>query len=372
MNLFKLLVLLSAMLTILQGRAQVLLQNNCEKSRTLQWEFGGNLGYTQYYGDVSNKSYFKKFSGETKLGGGVFGRAIFNQLSGVGAHLSYFKLASEKDSLLKGTPLNNRYEGNVFQFGVHAYMNFSNLFWGIRPEERPVNLYGTVGLSYASWKGTLSNTITNAVIVDDGVNNSGVLYKNAGVILPLTLGLGIRLNDNLRMNVEGSLQTIMSDDADYYRDGFKNDILLYSSVGLSYIFTQQKTKKKPAPTDSDLSVIEFDYSQRRAQASPSRELPALNLISDQKISRDYEFRVQVIAMSRSRIDVAAFARKYNIETPVVENTFSGLYRYSTGRFNNFKDAEAYSKVIRSKGVFDAFVVAYRGNERILITAEMKQ
>jgi len=360
------------MLILVQGKAQVQLQNNCEKDRTLQWEFGGNLGYTQYYGDISNKSYFKKFSGETKFGGGIFGRAIFNQLSGVGVHLSYFSLASEKDSLLKGTPLNYRYEGNVLQFGVHAYMNFSNLFWGIRQEERPVNFYGTAGLSYLSWKGTVSNTLTNAVIVDNGVNSAGIAYKNAGVILPLTLGLGIRLNENLRMNIEGSLQTILSDDADFYRDGFKNDILLYSSIGLSYTFMQQKVEKKKKPTDSDLSVLEFDYAQRRPQASPGRELPALNLGPAQTFPRNYEFRVQVIAMSRSRIDVAAFARKYNIETPVVENTFSGLYRYSTGRFNSFKEAEAYSKVIRSKGIFDAFVVAYRGNERIVITEEMKQ
>lgn len=104
----------------------------------------------------------------------------------------------------------------------------------------------------------------------------------------------------------------------------------------------------------------------------TRELPVVSIDQPDSHTGPYEFRVQVIAMSRTRIDTEAFRRRYNIDTPIVENTFGGLYRYSTGRFSNFSEAEAYSRVIRAKGIHDAFVVAYRGNERIRITSDMKR
>jgi hypothetical protein len=355
------------------GNAQAL--KDCDKNKTLDWEIGANLGFTQYYGDISNKSYFRKFTQEIRFGGNLFGRAIFNQLYGFGLGIGYYSLASEKDSLLKGNPLNYGYNGTNFQFGAHAYLNLTNLFWGVRPEGRVFNLYSTAGLSYISWKGTLSNTINNSVIVDDGVNALGLTFSNSSVVIPLTMGIGIQVSENLRLNFEGSIQTVMSDDLDYYKDGFKNDIILFSSVGLSYHFRQIQRKKSRSYRPTGPEVIEYDFSQKRPQpASFDRNLPVLEFSADKStaIKGQYEFRVQIIAMSKSRINMEAFARRFKIETPVIENTFSGLYRYSTGRFNSFREAEAYSKVIRGKGIHDAFVVAYRANERIPITEEMKK
>ncbi len=355
------------------GNAQTL--RDCDKNKTLDWEFGANLGFTQYYGDVSNKTYFGKFTEEIRFGGNIFGRAIFNQLYGFGLGLGYYSLASEKDSLLKGNPLNYGYKGTNFQFGAHAYINLTNLFWGIRPEGRVFNLYSTAGLSYISWKGTLSNTLNNAVIVDDGTNALGLSFSSSSVVIPLTMGMGIQVSENLRLNLEGSIQTVMSDDLDFYKDGFKNDIILYSSVGLSYHFRQVMKERARINRPMGPDLIEYEFSQRRTQPSSSdKNLPVLEFSADKSpaIKGQYEFRVQVIAMSKSRINMEAFARRFKIETPIIENTFSGLYRYSTGRFNSFSEAEAYSKVIRSKGIHDAFVVAYRANERIPITEEMKK
>jgi len=189
------------------------------------------------------------------------------------------------------------------------------------------------------------------------------------------MGIGIQVSDNLRLNLEGSIQTVMSDDLDFYKDGFKNDIILFSSVGLSYHFRAVKREKSRSYRPTGPNVIEYDFSQKRPQpASFDRNLPVLEFSGDKSpaLKGQYEFRVQVIAMSKSRINMEAFARRFKIETPIIENTFSGLYRYSTGRFNSFREAEAYSKVIRGKGIHDAFVVAYRGNERIPISEEMKK
>ncbi|MBS4056812.1 MAG: SPOR domain-containing protein [Bacteroidales bacterium] len=378
------LFLLSAMLlaSYIASAQTVNQRNNHSKNLESYWEFGLNLGFTQYYGDISNKGYFKKFSGETKFGTGFFGRKIFGELTGFGGNISYVRLASEKDKFANGSALNFRYEGSNVQIGVHGYLSFSNLFWGVEAA-RPVNFYGTLGLSYISWNGTVTNTQTGTVLIKNGNNAAGVSYKSGSVVIPFNLGLGIRLNDFLKLNLEGSLQTVFSDDIDYYRDGFKNDILLYTSVGVSYLFDHKAARKtktrKPTGSEYDPEVIEYEFSNRKESPAPAeRVLPALSLPEpkvlpkEQPVFVDYEFRVQVLAMSVKRIDVNALAKKYSIETPIIENTFNGLYRYSTGRFNSFREAEAYSKVIRAKGVADAFVVAYKGNDRIPVTEAMKK
>jgi hypothetical protein len=64
-------------------------------------------------------------------------------------------------------------------------------------------------------------------------------------------------------------------------------------------------------------------------------------------------------------------RNVQFDYPIVENTFNGLYRYSTGSFQSYAEAEAYAHKMQSRGIYDAFVVAYSNNERISITSEMK-
>lgn len=354
-----------------------------DKVAVRDWEAGLNFGLAQYYGDVSNRGFFEKLSsGESRFGIGLFGRKYFNEYIGLGGHFQFLSLYSVKENYSNGTPLNNAFTSNTLQGGLHMYLNFSNLFFGFA--DRPVSIYGLAGLGYISWNSTLRNSVTDAIIWQNGMVSPGVNYKTGALNMPLTLGADIRLTNDLRLNVEGSVQTTFSDDLDFYSDGSRHDIIFYGSVGLSYIFnykglqankrtqqTQIPRRKEPVRVLDYESVQPVQPERPRAQTT----LPVVR-IDEQRYTEpsqgQYEFRVQVIAMSRSRIDTEAFRRRYNIETPIVENTFSGLYRYSTGRFSSFSEAEAYSRVIRSKGIHDAFVVAYRGNERIRITSDMKR
>jgi hypothetical protein len=367
--------------TLFAANAQTVI--NKDNLAVRNWEAGLNIGLAQYYGDVSNRGFFEKLSsGESRFGIGLFGRKYFNEYIGLGGHFQFLSLYSVKENYSNGTPLNNAFTSNTIQGGLHMYLNFSNLFFGFA--DRPVSIYGLAGLGYISWNSTLRNSITDAIIWQNGMLSPGVSYKTGSLNMPLTLGADIRLTNDLRLNVEGSVQTTFSDDLDFYSDGSRHDIIFYGSVGLSYIFnykglqankrtqqTQIPRRKEPVRVLDYESVQPVQPERPRAQTT----LPVVR-IDEQRYTEpsqgQYEFRVQVIAMSRSRIDTEAFRRRYNIETPIVENTFSGLYRYSTGRFSSFSEAEAYSRVIRSKGIHDAFVVAYRGNERIRITSDMKR
>lgn len=367
--------------TLFAANAQTVI--NKDNLAVRNWEAGLNIGLAQYYGDVSNRGFFEKLSsGESRFGIGLFGRKYFNEYIGLGGHFQFLSLYSVKENYSNGTPLNNAFTSNTIQGGLHMYLNFSNLFFGFA--DRPVSIYGLAGLGYISWNSTLRNSVTDAIIWQNGMVSPGVSYKTGALNMPLTLGADIRLTNDLRLNVEGSVQTTFSDDLDFYSDGSRHDIIFYGSVGLSYIFnykglqankrtqqTQIPRRKEPVRVLDYESVQPVQPERPRAQTT----LPVVR-IDEQRYTEpsqgQYEFRVQVIAMSRSRIDTEAFRKRYNIETPIVENTFSGLYRYSTGRFSSFSEAEAYSRVIRSKGIHDAFVVAYRGNERIRITSDMKR
>ncbi len=357
---------------------------NKDKLAVRDWEAGLNFGLAQYYGDVSNRTFFEKISsGETRFGMGLFGRKYFNEYIGLGGHFQFLSLRSVKENYSNGTPLNNAFTSNTFQGGLHMYLNFSNLFFGLT--DRPVSVYGLAGLGYIRWNSTLRNSVTDAIIWQNGMVSPGVSYKTGALNMPLTLGLDIRLTNELRLNVEGSVQTTFSDDLDFYSDGFRHDILFYGSVGLSYIFNYKGLQAKKPTQQTQIpkrkepvKVLDYESVQpvQPERSRPQSTLPVVRIdqprYEEPSPQGQYEFRVQVIAMSRSRIDTESFRRRFNIETPIVENTFSGLYRYSTGRFSSFSEAEAYSRVIRSKGIHDAFVVAYRGNERISITSDMKR
>jgi hypothetical protein len=357
---------------------------NKDKLAVRDWEAGLNFGLAQYYGDVSNRTFFEKISsGETRFGMGLFGRKYFNEYIGLGGHFQFLSLRSVKENYSNGTPLNNAFTSNTFQGGLHMYLNFSNLFFGLT--DRPVSVYGLAGLGYIRWNSTLKNSVTDAIIWQNGMVSPGVSYKTGALNMPLTLGLDIRLTNELRLNVEGSVQTTFSDDLDFYSDGFRHDILFYGSVGLSYIFNYKGLQAKKPTQQTQIprrkepvKVLDYESVQpvQPERSRPQSTLPVVRIdqprYEEPSPQGQYEFMVQVIAMSRSRIDTESFRRRFNIETPIVENTFSGLYRYSTGRFSSFSEAEAYSRVIRSKGIHDAFVVAYRGNERISITSDMKR
>ena len=373
--LYSICILLSISLFPAKGFAQ---KSSKKHTPLNEWQFGAMIGFGQYYGDVSNKNYFSKLSGETKFSGGIFARRIFNDLTGIGVNIQRSSIYSEKDQLSDGTALNYAYSGNVFEFGVHAYMNFTNLFWGAA--ERKVNFYGTVGLSYLSWTGTLSDLAAGTTVYTNGATVAGLSYKTNGLVLPATLGLDIRVSPNLSIFGEGSLHTVLSDDLDFYADGFPNDIMLFTHVGLVYHLDLGKGKKKRPSSrinESPLDPMTIDYDNTGPNKGTSVEpdkVPVLDIQMERPAPQQkaFEFRVQVLAKTNRVSDIRSIYPNVKFDYPVVENVFNNLHRYSTGTFYSFSEAEAYAKTMRNRGIYDAFVVAYQNTVRIPITAEMKR
>lgn len=341
-------------------------------------QIGGLLGFSQYYGDVSNKNYFQKFGGEIGFSGAVFGRYHFNPLWSAGLSLRGGQLGSTKDVFSNGQAANLRFVSGIFSFDAHAVIQLSNLFWGVS-ETRKVNLYGTAGLGFIRWNSKLINSLTEAVLIENGITVPNYSYKTSAAYFPVGLGVEVKLNPNLSLVAEASMFTVFSDDVDFYNDGYPNDILSFTSVGLSWhfgSFTHQKKEKKQVAflnPEEPVKVIDYDVFNNNQPVQSQRVVPALTIteaVTEQP--KAFEFRVQVLAHSSRVADLKRFFPQVSFDYPIRENYFGGIYRYSTGSFLSFSQAESHAQTIRSRGIHDAYVVAYENNIRVTITPEMKK
>lgn len=97
-------------------------------------------------------------------------------------------------------------------------------------------------------------------------------------------------------------------------------------------------------------------------------VPVKDKVENEEIQQKIEFRVQV-AISSDQLTKPELEQrigcplKYDINMLRTGN----MYKYQNGAFPNYALASAYLDELRSKGVKDAFLVAYRGSEQISIS-----
>ncbi len=83
------------------------------------------------------------------------------------------------------------------------------------------------------------------------------------------------------------------------------------------------------------------------------------------------YRIQIMAKHQKRANMQQFVNNYNITDQIFENYHDGWYRYSVGSFTNFNDASNYCRIIKNKGITDAFVVVYKDGVRIPLSEALK-
>ncbi len=351
-------------------------QNKVKEKAYSQWQIGANLGFSQYYGDISNKNYFQKFNGEIGFSISGFGRYHFDPLWGVGLNIHGGNIGSTKVNFSNGDVANLECYAGIFNFDGHFYLNMSNLFWGMN-EKRKLDLYGTAGIGFIRWNSWLGNSITGEISIENGTVVPGYSYKTSSAYFPVALGVEYKVTPNLGITAEVAIYTVFSDDVDFYNDGFGNDILSFTSIGLTYHFGVASSKKERKPPvisspSEPVKVIDYDVFNTKPIKS-STVIPALT-ITDNRTTEPmpFEFRVQVLAHSSKVDNIKRYFPNVVFDYELRENHFGGIYRYSTGSFQSFSQAEAYSQTMRSRGIHDAFVVAYENNIRITISPDMKR
>ncbi len=347
------------------------------------WQIGLFGGGVQYYGDISNKPWSSKFSEETKYSFGGLVRYHFNPKVGLGLQLQNGALYSAKPFKSDGTTnFDLQYDAAFNHLNLHAFLNLSNFFFGIK--DRPVDFYSTFGIGHIWWVGTLSK-ISNNTVVQSNEITAPIGFQTSAFTVPVSLGANIRLTPQLKLSLDGTLMTALTDEVDFYRDGYQYDILAYAHVGINYFFGggQSKTKRIATPRtvgkwepEIPIKVIDYeiyrDPPQTVVAAPQTTRIPPMEInVPAQQAAMDYEFRVQVYARTKPIAIGTTVYRNVRFDYPIVENQANGLYRYSTGTFRSYSEAETYARTMQNRGVFDAFVVAYRNNQRIPISDEMK-
>lgn len=81
------------------------------------------------------------------------------------------------------------------------------------------------------------------------------------------------------------------------------------------------------------------------------------------------YRVQILALNKSRVTPEALGDIYDIETPINEESYSSWNKYTVGKFSSVKEANQLKQNMIDKGIVDAFLVVYKNGERILMGSD---
>ncbi len=352
------------------------------------WAIQLNPGFSQFYGDATNHNYFQKFKGEIGLHTDLGVRKMILPALGVGIDFTYAGLKSYKDRKADGTKVDYRLNGSYYDASLFVYLNFNHLFAGYKPG-RKFTVYGTVGMGWSFWNSALTDGITGLTI-KSGSKSGSYTYKTNALVVPVGVGLNYRISERWDVNIGGDLRTVFSDDVDVWHDGFKYDQIFSTKVGITYHIRPgwgRAKKSKPAKNTLCCNKKErkskpfipiYGFDQIKVMTTPAKQPQILELLSIPKkeakpvAPHEFEFRVQIMAKHSPLKNASSLQARYHLPYPVVETHQDGLYRYSVGSFKTYSAAISASKEIRSHGVFDAFVVAYRNGLRIPITSVMKR
>ncbi len=392
MKMFRLFVLIMAAL-FLGASGAVAQELNTAPGNSFKdnWAIQLQPGFSQFYGDASNHNYFQKFKGEISPYAGMSVRKMIIPAVGVGLDFAYSGLKSYKNQKTDGTKVDFHLSGSYYDANLFVYVNFNHLFAGYKSGRR-FTIYGTVGVGWGFWNSALTDGITGLTI-KSGSKNGNYTYKTNALVVPISAGLNYRINDRWGINLGGTLRTVLNDDVDVWHDGFKYDQIFSTSVGITYHIRtgwgrsskrRRQSGQKPCCKEkggrSKPVIPIYNYDQinvTSAPVKPGRQPQTIELMSVPEKSikpavREFEFRVQIMAKTKPLNDASSLQTRYHLPYPVVETHQDGLYRYSVGSFQSYSAALSAGKEVRSHGIFDAFVVAYRNGLRIPITSEMKK
>ncbi len=369
------LLILFIVFLVLDGAGQT--KNTVKTCVTKDWQVNYNLGFTEFYGDVSTNGYFKKFSGEIAFATGVNVRKYITPTFGLGINFWYSGIKSLKDKRATGVPTDYTLTGSYFDGNINLLIDFNSLFWGER--YRKLTVYGIIGTGYSAWNSTLTDSLTGNIRNSGDTIGSGY-YKKGAFVIPVGLGVNYMINENWALNFEMNLRTILNDDVDVWRDGFKYDQLLYTSIGVSYFInkkSKRKTKRVAVREGPIKPVSTFDYRISPHENSSNKKAPEVIFIDvpiEESIAPNsvVTYRVQVFATRNRLPSFDYLLTQFNISVNIFENYQDGIYRYSTGSYLTYNEALNYSRIMKNKGVVDAFVVAYKNDLRISITPEMRK
>lgn len=359
--------------------------------------FNLNGGIALPFTDIgSNLTPYKK---DWQIAYGGITRKQISPVFGIGGQLLMGKL--------RGTNLNSDlyFKSKFTELNLHAILNLSNIFVKYK-ENRSLNIYSTLGIGIINWSSVLYDLNTNIPLF----SYSNVTQWKPKLCIPVGLGLQFALNENLGINLEGSVNWINSDNLDVYPSGSsKYDYFAYSSLGFTYKITTNKRSAKKTENietiesfkEEEPIVKETDYpkivkqdttsiaevkqkeSQQITEKINQKEkqisiTPEIIIQEDQTkftsdlINKNIQnlpktgkiYTVQILATLEPSKDLNTYLNNFAIQQTIYYIYDSGFYKYSSGIFSSFYEAQKYANTLIRNGLSDAFVAIYNNGVRI--------
>ncbi|MCK5776424.1 MAG: outer membrane beta-barrel protein [Bacteroidales bacterium] len=365
-----------------------------------RWIIKADGGASVFFGDVKRYDIMPDHESPSEIQP-MFSVSVGKEISKIFSVRGQFisgKLSGHK----KSSKYN--FKSNILGGHLLTDINLYYLFTGERFGPNRFNIYASIGVGYTSWDTKLYYDKAQLWGSDIASTNS-----NGAFSIPASMSMEYVINKNFAVNAEGLLSVVTSDAVDAVLGGIEFDSYVYASLGVVYKFNIKLKKKKsrikysldpelyeakpedlPYLEKEDVAVaavVEAETVPDKRQESvkedkPREEFEINHSIENAAIQKEIwadrgedpwpgiEFSVQVLA-SKNRIDIDRIKKEIGLDEHIYERYDDIWYRYNMGRFHKVWKAKDLRNILRSKhGVEDAFIVVYRGEERISLAEAM--
>lgn len=225
------------------------------------WYINGNLGATNFYGDMHPKA---ALVGDENFGYGVKAGYQISPVFGVRASFvnGIFQSTGDPERDKPTHDTQDKLQSSMWDITGQLTVDFTNIFR--KKEDAFFGIYGFAGAGWLNYSSMRTDIDTEAITIRTDLDDPlvGQEYRNGSysddegsgmggaktaLTIPAGLGLYFNVSPKVAINVESSLRFTMDDDVDMREGGamaVKNDFYGYTSLGVTYKFKPSSGLKK--------------------------------------------------------------------------------------------------------------------------------
>jgi OmpA-OmpF porin, OOP family len=210
-----------------------------------RWSVGVNGGVLLFYGDIRQYDFYPvtEYNSEWRFGGGLTVNRSFNSFFSLQGQLLFGQLSGSRAIRRAGRtftstwPADVYFETNIFEYGVNAVINLSNLTLSQRSKPRKLSVYALAGLGLVTFDSEVKSLQT-----EFRFNKSG---KTTETVVPVGLGVKYKINNKFDVGLETTFGNVNTDKLDAtVVNGSASDKYSYSDVTLTYKFGENADKNQ--------------------------------------------------------------------------------------------------------------------------------
>ena len=397
-----------------------------QKIQPNRWVIKADGGVSVFFGDVKRYDYAPDHESPSEIQP-MFSVSIGKEISkifSVRGQFLFGKLSGHKKTA------RYNFKSDILAGNLLADINLYYLFTGDRFGKNKFNAFASLGVGYTNWdsklyfdtppatgsdimaensKGAFSipvalsveyvinrNFAVNAegllsVVTSDevdakvgGIEFDRFTYGSVGIVYKFKIKSKVK-ESKINYSLDPSLYEAKPGDPQYVE---KKD------VAVAAVVTAEKQEEKIEVVEKESAVVVVNDDKavaetvaNKKQETVKAEEPKESFKIDHSIESvaiqkeiwvdrgqdpwpGIEFSVQFLA-SKQQLDIDQIKTTVGIAEDIYERYDNAWYRYTMGRFHKVWKAKELRNILRSKyGIEDAFIVVYRGEERISLAEAM--